>query len=129
MTWSAVIVSPSKVWVNHWVIKSSFKNCIHQRILTLSIMKYFETFIILILMSRNHRWCSFSLWLLYAFIFSNLMIFDLNDNVICDNSASIATVAFNFSKIVDWTFADCASTFFKLNVSNGSNSVKSLLNV
>ena len=128
MTWSIVIVSSLKVWVNHWIIESFFKNCIHQRILTLSITKYFETFIILILALRNHRWCSFSLWSLYVFIFSNLMIFDLSDNIICDNSASTATVAFNFLKIVDWAFVDCASMFFKFNVSSDSDSIKSLLN-
>ena len=55
------------------------------------------------------------------------MIFNLDDNVICDNNASVATVAFDFSEIVNWAFADCASTFLKFDVSSGSDSVKSLL--
>ena len=57
------------------------------------------------------------------------MIFNLSDNVIYDNNASTATVAFDFLKIVDWTFADCASAFFKFDISNDSDSIKSLLNV
>ena len=56
------------------------------------------------------------------------MIFNLNDNIICDNSASIATVTSDFLKIINWIFVDCALTFFKFNILNDSNSIKLLLN-
>ena len=56
------------------------------------------------------------------------MILDLNDKEICESSISIA-VSFKFSDVKDWAFVDAAPAFFKLNISDDSNSIKSLRNV
>ena len=52
------------------------------------------------------------------------MILNLNNKEICKNTASV-TALFKFSNVKDWTFVDCTSTFFKLNILNDSDSVKS----
>ena len=91
--------------------------------MTLSITKYYETFIILIFIFRNHRWCSFSFWSFYIFIFSNLLVLNLNDKEICKNNSSISAL-FKFSNVNDWIFINCASMFFQLNISNDLSSIK-----
>ena len=53
------------------------------------------------------------------------MILNLNDKRICKSSTSIA-VSFEFSNVKDWTFVDATSAFLKLNISDNSDSVKSL---
>ena len=52
------------------------------------------------------------------------MILDLGDKRICENSTS-AVVSFEFSDVKDWTFVDVTSAFFKLNILNDSDSIKS----
>ena len=51
------------------------------------------------------------------------MILNLNDKKICESSISIA-VSFKFLSVKDWAFVDAAPAFFKLNISDDSNSIK-----
>ena len=53
------------------------------------------------------------------------MILDLNDKEICESSTSTA-VSLEFSDVKDWALVDAASTFSKLNISDDSDSIKSL---
>ena len=53
------------------------------------------------------------------------MILDLNDKEICESSTS-AAVSFKFLNVKDWAFVDAAPKFFKLNISNDSDSIKLL---
>ena len=53
------------------------------------------------------------------------MILNLNDKEICKSSVSVA-VSLKFSNVKDWAFVDWAPTFFKLNISNDSDLIKSL---
>ena len=56
------------------------------------------------------------------------MILNLNDKEICESNASIA-VSLKFLNVKNWTLVDCASAFFKLNISNDSDSIKLFRNV
>ena len=53
------------------------------------------------------------------------MILDLNDKGICESSTS-AAVSFEFSDVKDWAFVDAALASFRLNISDDSDSIKSL---
>ena len=53
------------------------------------------------------------------------MILNLNDKEICESSTSIA-VSLKSLNVKGWTLVDAAPTFFKLNISDDSDSIKSL---
>ena len=53
------------------------------------------------------------------------MILDLDDKRICESNTSIA-VSLEFSNVKNWAFVDAVSAFSRLNISDDSDSIKSL---